>query len=185
MKKLIAIILTLSILTACETSAPFEQSKVELTTSGVVTTVEVEETNAEPTENLCGCEVCENGPIFEKHLYGHDVEINVRFDDDECSKVSERLELAERAVKLLVDLDNDFDETIEKNEGNFDMVKHKFSVDMSLTSISEAHISDHTDDLMRIIIFTGFYGVDRRMDIYVAFSKEDDKWVIDSVFNVM
>jgi hypothetical protein len=50
MKKLIAIILTLSILTACETSAPPEQNEVELTTTGVVTTVEVEVTNAEPTD---------------------------------------------------------------------------------------------------------------------------------------
>jgi hypothetical protein len=124
---------------------------------------------------------------IKKNLYGHDITFNVHSVDCESPEFHERLDLTQRAVKLLVDLDRDYERAIEqikfsdeeidswKMSGK-DYAEYRFNSGSDLISIGVVSVFGTTIQLQTV-----FSGIDTAVFMRVVFEKQEDEWIIVNI----
>ena len=133
----------------------------------------------------------------EAYLNGEKITIPVGgFPSYDSEEVEEYLHFAQRAVDLLVGLDNDFDaaigeikfgfsEHIENNgEWGMDYVLRRFNDNSNLISISDVsflRFDSNFENLLYISIKTGFSNMDRATWTCIEFVKENGEWIINNL----
>ena len=117
------------------------------------------------------------------NVEGHDVWVRMQSDKIDIFKIDVYLGLVERAIKLLVDLDRDFGNTLVqiKNPDNLEWLNNMFNnSERNLASIGAAYIAEGE----RIELSVRFSEIDdRAFFISVKFEDEDGEWVIDNVYD--
>jgi hypothetical protein len=209
MKYIIYILLaTLIWLTACskpqppiddDTSETTEHSQATATepyTTNEPKTLEPQITNSE--KFICECEICAGKSMNDNgvnaNLFGHDIFFAFGFYNVECVAENEKFILAKRAVKLLVDLDNDYENTIEQIRfeptqfrdewvSGVCFVENVFNSDNNIESIFLAYPLYDIPKL-HIRIGVNFHNTLDVTYICVVFVEEDDdEWVIVNVYD--
>jgi hypothetical protein len=117
MKQILYLILTALILAGCTSSTTTSEDNDSGTfdTSAVTTNPMI--TTAETTTVTTGqyiCYLCKSDSSFEKNIHGYDVSFQCPIMRCECSIDKGFMYLIEKAVKLFVDLDNNYDNAIEQ-----------------------------------------------------------------------
>ena len=173
--------------TALETAGETSQkTDTEVVSQDSAATISSEIESTTINEFICVCGMCgdvEGYRDVEKHIFGHD--INFSFKYGECEKNNERMMLTERAVKLIIDLDKDFEEAIEQirfkdNIKNYnDLFERLYKGEFGkLSSIFSARIFFRDDNQARADVFVGFSDEHRGFWTSVIFEEDDGEWII-------
>ena len=130
----------------------------------------------------------------EAYLNGEKIKIPVGgFPSYDSEEVEEYLHFAQRAVDLIVGLDNDFDSTIgeiKNGPSEYSDIEYpalRFNTDSYLSTISSiTMLSDFSNNrgFFRVMVDTTFNNSEYRCAICVEFVKENGEWFVNGISDI-
>ena len=154
------------------------------------------------TETLppsCTCEICksvyidERGNVY-KNFYGHNIWLSNYSEKNKCFANNTEYILFEKAIKLIVGLDNDYENTIsqikfesrEHPKSGRDYVERMFNGEHELKGINSIYLSYayYDDEQLHVSIQVRFSEmVYWQTYLCVVFVEEGDEWVVLNVYD--
>ena len=188
MKKLLTLIsiTTIVAVTACSNPGAGDNDVLSATEEAQTSVAETQTVALEPV--CSGCDICETFErkfSVETHLNGQSIAIPIHLISvyDNCTVVQKKLYFAEKATKFIIDLNEDYDNTVTqiRNLSDIEWLAEWFN-NRTLTSILQINtlgVSEYSETMFRVSFLVEFSNSSRSGWLCVELSEEDDFFVND------